>query len=497
MDNNKPGICLVGLGPHAKKIYYSYIENDVMAGRLDFYLLVDLINKKDDIQFFCAQRPISPKNIFFSERLDQRAPRRLDPKLQIILDKAIKEKKISHAIISTEPKAHRVYAEYFIKKGVPVLVDKPVTAPIGANHDLGQAAAITRDTDYLADLSRKYNTAVYIQAQRREHAAYKYIFAQAAEVIRSHRVPITFFDMYHCDGQWSMPTEFASRENHPHKYGYGKLMHSGYHFADLVAWIAECNRLIIPDLHISNETLLLLPGSHYQQIGGRHLYKSIFGEDTEPPIDKKMGEVDSYTKFIFRSSLSSGALDRMVTYGNVNLLQSGFSRRSWPHLPVDTYKGNGRIRHEYFNINIGPLFNIQFHSYQSAEGNGGPKKGVGSRDHLTVNIFRNEKIIGGKPLEIIDFGKQVQTKMISHAPYLGHNEAARRVVYEKMLAGMPSATRIENQRLTSQIVSQMYHSAISGQPESFQVGDSADELSRQQSIKPRKYFVGAGADRLS
>lgn len=469
MANNKPGICLIGLGPHAKKIYYSYIENDVLSGRLDFYLLVDLIKKKEDIEIFCVKRPVSPQNIFLSSLPDQLTPNQIDPALRLILDKAIMEKKIGYAIVSTEPKAHRIYIEYFIKKGIPVLTDKPVTAPIGANHDLEQAAIISRDAEYLAALSRKYDTAVYVQAQRREHVAYKYIFEQAAEVIRSYQLPITFFDIYHCDGQWSMPAEFYSRENHPHKYGYGKIMHSGYHFADLVSWIAECNQLIAPELYISNDTLLLLPGDHYQQIGGDRLYKNIFGAETKLPVNKNMGEVDSYTRFIFRSAPFATALGRIVTYGNVNLLQSGFSKRSWFHLPVDTYKGNGRIRHEYFNINIGPLFNAQFHSYQSAEGDNGPEYGVGSRDHLTVHIFRNDKIIGGKPLEIIDFGEEARVKADNHVPYLGHNETARRIVYEKMLAGMPSSTLLENQLLTSQIVSYMYRSAISGCSESFRV----------------------------
>ena len=39
-----------------------------------------------------------------------------------------------------------------------------------------------------------------------------------------------------------MPTEFLDRENHPYKYGYGKLFHSGYHFIDLLAWLLEVNR---------------------------------------------------------------------------------------------------------------------------------------------------------------------------------------------------------------------------------------------------------------
>jgi hypothetical protein len=53
-------------------------------------------------------------------------------------------------------------------------------------------------------------------------------------------VPISYVDIYHADGAWSLPHEFY-KENHPYKYGYGKLMHSGYHFVDLFSWIIRSN----------------------------------------------------------------------------------------------------------------------------------------------------------------------------------------------------------------------------------------------------------------
>ena len=42
---------------------------------------------------------------------------------------------------------------------------------------------------------------------------------------------------------WVMTSEFLTRENHPYKYGYGKLFHSGYHFIDLLTWFLEINNL--------------------------------------------------------------------------------------------------------------------------------------------------------------------------------------------------------------------------------------------------------------
>ncbi len=461
VNNKKPGICLVGLGPHAKRIYYNYIERDVLNKKLDFYLLVDLYSKEKDIEDFCLTKKIKPKNIFLSKLPNQIRPQKLDPKLIIFLDEAIKDKKIQYAIVSTEPKAHKVYIEYFLKNKIPVLTDKPLTAPVGANYDIKSAKQIYTDAIYLSKLSKIYNTPLYIQVQRREHLAYQFIFNEINKVINEYKVPVTYFDIYHSDGQWNMPDEFKSRENHPYKYGYGKILHSGYHFADLVAWIIESNKILFPNLCVQNNTQLLKPMSHYKQIKGSDLYKKIFNKDTLSPLNKKMGEVDSYSSFVFRDGSSSLNKDNIVTYGNLNMLQSGFSKRSWYELPVDTYKGNGRLRHEYFNINVGSLLNIQFHSYQSEEINAHLGiKGVGSENHLDVYLFRNEKIIGGKPLEKIDFGLKVRKKFNKSKFYLGHNETARHIIYKQMINNSASSALIQNQLLTNKILSHMYESSI-------------------------------------
>ena len=57
-----------------------------------------------------------------------------------------------------------------------------------------------------------------------------------------------------------------------------------------------------------------------------------------------------------------------VTNITLNLIHNGFSRRSWLNSNMkDLYKGNGRVRHEYHNIEQGCLQNIQIHSYQSKD----------------------------------------------------------------------------------------------------------------------------------
>lgn len=451
-----PGICLVGLGPHSKRIYYKFIEHEVGLGNLSFEILIDLQSKNRDINEFYKTQKILPKLTLLINNKEQIIPHEIDQDTENILLKEINNGRIKFAIISTEPKAHKIYIEFFIKHHIPVLTDKPLTAPVGLNFKITSADSIFTDAKKLYFLSKKYDTPIYIQAQRREHPAYIFVFNEITKIVKEYGIPITFFDVYHSDGVWTMPNEFTLRENHPHKYGYGKLMHSGYHFVDIVSRIAEINKLVVPNLNIYNNTNFLSPKMHFNQINGKSLYYKLFHKRTKPPSDVGMGEVDSYTSFIFKNGnkISSD----IVTYGNLNLLQSGFSKRAWFDLPKDTYKGNGRVRQERININVGPLFSIHLHSYQSQEINRGYKYGVGGEHHIDVYIFRNNDLVGGKSMEIIDFSQKKDK--LSDFNFLGHNEISRYNVFSKFINNIKSGVLIENQLNTNKILSSMIKSSI-------------------------------------
>lgn len=455
-------ICLVGLGPHAKRIHYRYIKDGVTTGILKFAALVDLREKENEINTFFVSETCIPERIFLSNDRNQIAPSNLADDVRVFLDKLIEEKEIDGAIISTEPKAHKIYIEYFILKGIPVLTDKPLTAPVGLVHDQEQASKIYTDAVELTELSHHHQTPVYVMSQRREHDAYKYIFKLASDCVNEFGIPITYFDIFHSDGTWSMPGEFYSRENHPYKYGYGKLMHSGYHFVDLAAWVAEVNANKFPSLQITNTTELLSPRMQYDQINGYETYNRFFNHNTSAPQPEGLGEVDSYT--IIKMSVDQESESTHLTHGRLDLLQSGFSRRAWFELAADTYKGNGRIRHERITIHLGPLMAIQLHSYQSDQVGKTHIDGIGGEEHLDVYVFRNDSLIGGRTFERINFGNLLHSKYSSEATYIGQNEISRWKIFQQFISNQKSEALIQNQLVTNKLLSSIYTSAITKQP---------------------------------
>ena len=442
-------LALIGLGPHAKRVYCRFIKSQK---DLNLYVVVELESKRRDVEDFFQEKP--PPHILYVPDKEQVSPKEIDSELKKRLDKL----RIDYAIIATEPKAHGVYLDYFISRQIPCLTDKPVIALEGLTYLKNIPDRQYRQIEELEKKCYTQNTRILVQTQRREHPAYQFIFNEATKIIKEYGVPITYFHIYHSDGTWSMPEEYYVRENHPYKYGYGKLMHSGYHFVDLVAWIAEINQTS----EIKTETRFTLPDQHYGQISGKNLYQKLFNKKTALFKDKRLGEVDCF------SSIALFKDKTFTTYGTVDLLQSGFSKRAWYDLPKDTYKGNGRLRHETLNLQLGPLCDIQLHTYQSNEIGKANLFGVGGEEHLDVYIFRNSKLIGGKDFELINFGEKIRNQNLGEA-YIGQNELSRYIIFKQLVNGTPSNVTLKKQLLTNKLLSAFYKSGQKRKPVSIYV----------------------------
>ena len=58
------------------------------------------------------------------------------------------------------------------------------------------------------------------------------------------------------------------------------------------------------------------------------------------------------------------------------------------------------------NIEVGPLLNIQVHSYQAYESrNPETIQGWGESNHFEVFVFRNTDLVGGTSVEKYDFSR--------------------------------------------------------------------------------------------
>jgi hypothetical protein len=303
--------------------------------------------------------------------------------------------------------------------------------------------------------------------------------------------------------------EMCTRDYHPYKHGYGKLMFSGYHFIDLLMWLLSINDEVRDDPPLLSDAdgfrvkcAKFCPSDALEQIDPERLRTLLQAspEDVaeslkQVPSDlSTLGELNVHA--IVQSLTRSGAVECTAS---LNLLHNSFSRRAWFEPRPDLYKGNGRVRHERLVVQVGPLLSLQLHSYQAGKALPGSAANAetarawshteellaatglsrpaspdaaedgayaaGHEEHFDVTIYRNTEVVGGPAVETIPFGKMMMTmeqlgeEGAAAAPTCtGHNEKARHVLLDQWLrrAEGGGLSPLSQQRDAMRMLSRLY-----------------------------------------
>ena len=295
----KKNVLLIGIGPHAKRIYINYLKTH----RVNLKLVVELESNKDKtIEYLNQQGFVKTKLLFLPD--EYKDNKHLPRHIFIELKKICEELDINHIMISTEPKAHYMYIEFALQNNINVLTDKPITANREMFSKLG-ASEIKTDYYKLLKLEKNSLTSCKVMCQRQYHRGYTYIKKILEETVIKYQIPITYIDIYHSDGNWEMPHDLL-KENHPYKYGYGKLFHSGYHFIDLLSDLIKINNNLCKTKAITNFNLYSNSFTPKDELGVFNIedYKRIFNNQEIPDYYSKgnynfenFGEKNFYSLF--------------------------------------------------------------------------------------------------------------------------------------------------------------------------------------------------------
>jgi predicted dehydrogenase len=168
---NMKNYILVGLGPHAKRIYYPFLEKHQGGCGIKLKLLIELESQSSNVSKFLYGRSLQPENILYIE--DKKANKMgdiLDGAVKRKLDSIVKTEVVDGIIISTEPKAHKIYAEWALKNNINILMDKPITAPLYPSTNVESAKEIYQDYLNLKKLLKQSQSKFYVVCQRRGHS---------------------------------------------------------------------------------------------------------------------------------------------------------------------------------------------------------------------------------------------------------------------------------------------------------------------------------------
>lgn len=137
---NDYNIILIGLGPHAKRIYMNLFKKYRMSPKV----IVDLKSKRKEIENYLEENDFRSVDLYLLDDY-KRDNLELTNEDKKEIQELILQKKIKYAIISTEPKSHFAYAKFFLENDINILMDKPITAPVNVNCDTKQALKIKEE----------------------------------------------------------------------------------------------------------------------------------------------------------------------------------------------------------------------------------------------------------------------------------------------------------------------------------------------------------------
>jgi hypothetical protein len=461
---------LVGCGPHAKRVYLPALKQLKANANVHLKAVVELETQASDTRATTGQLF---KSVDFVFTPPFKSAYELPAILKKKLDKLVDERNINAVIIATEPLSHMQYALWAQSRGLHILMDKPISTHKNIANSIPQAKMLARDLTLLMG-NRNPRKAFIINAQRRYHPGFQYVLKKIQEVAKGYGIPITAMQSTHCDGQWRLPKEILTQEYHPY-IGYGKVSHSGYHLIDVIGRFVQDSFIAAGkdfDKMGVYTSFVKATGLLSQQT--REDYLRIFGEQYEAVNEFSDQQLAELYKKANEAEIDSSSLITLFNKGHatanisLNLMHNGFARRDWVLPGKDLYKGNGRVKHEYHNIEQGPFQNIQIHSYQSNdkhEVSSESDYALGGNNHFDIHVFRNSGILGGKPLEIIT-SKDLAAEMNHDSSKLVVEQVKHKVVKEfvEIVLGQREPTDtssdLSSHNLSVSLMSLIYRSGI-------------------------------------
>lgn len=469
---------LIGIGPHAKRIYLPFFKKHGSQFKINLCLGVECKGKEQRTKDFLSQLSINIENLYFVDPFSEIMPNEVEKKL----NEFVKTHKISAVIIATEPTAHKAYALWALKNNLHVLLDKPITTRKNVVYNLKEAEGIYQDYLEINEVAKKAKAHCLVNSQRRYHPGKQKVYELIKEIANNFNMPVTAIHSSDADGQWFFPEEILNETYHGYNLGNGKCSHSGYHYFDTIYNFYKFGKIASKQAdHAEVYTSFLQPRGFLQQITQAD-YKSWFGNDyqqnfSDEELSKKFknfGEIDAFTIIKLLKD------NEVICNISLDLMHNSFCRRSWVEANKDLYKHNGRVKHEYHSIQQGPLQAIQIHGYQkNSEHDKNDLKdfAFGGNNHYEIHVFRNNKIVGGKPLvsystrstdpEVNELDKNIPADQLTYE----YSRELATLEFFNLVSGKikKSISEISDHEFPVKIMSAVYQSHIKKKPVVFEI----------------------------
>lgn len=471
-------IMLIGLGPHARTYYVKIVELLKQSHDIEISVIVDLKCQEESIRRFLHGNQMTVKHLEFIPD-EYRNQEHLTSDTISRLDSIFSQYQINRVIISTEPKAHKAYALWAASRNLPALMDKPLTAVNLNVKDPMEAYKLSRDYEEIRAAFEDSQAELYVMALRRVHPALVFAREYLNQFVSECKVPITHVAINHSEGMWNMPNEFFERENHPYKFGYGLMLHSGYHFIDLfLLFMRINNQLDQKNATDMDYSFSFSTASDLNQIVDDGNYNSLLSKEFDELKSEEMKkQVEDFGEIDMHILCNVNHNGKLMTTGVIDLLQTSYSTRYRWQLPEDTYKDNGRTYHEFISVEVGHLLNIKLMCFTNGK-TMDQESASKADERYKVLIYRNSNLVGGKSYEEIIFDKNMDVHIGNDDFCLNMGTCARlRGVYN-WLYDEEKASLLETHKCTIDWLTGLYKAMFEARLEKRRLGSGKLDLKK-------------------
>ncbi|MBY0358687.1 MAG: hypothetical protein K2W82_11845 [Candidatus Obscuribacterales bacterium] len=456
MKTAKRHLIIVGFGPVAGYKYSRSIRAAMDRGDLDSYSIVDLQSQKETVLERVQGLPAQPKDIYFIPDPSNTVGSWADTS---DFDAICKSIGVNYdglkVLVSTEPKAHEAYLKYCVNNDIDSLVTKPIILPmLDGKFD---PSSLLSSMSELVNQAAKGKAKHAVLCLGRYHPVYEQMMRQPIqERMNELGTPITSFHLRTSSAVWNLAEEFQSREDHPYKYGYGMLMHGGYHYVDVLCQFLLMNTSIYPNDEFSleftsyaafpHDQSLRIPEKVNQRLEGYSPERSILAKNA-------FGETDIVSVFCLRSKTTG----QVLTLGSLSLEQTTPGMRSWAPFPVVPYNINGRLHCTDVEVQLSTVFSMNCRVVKiPVDDKAGPTDLRGK--NFARVIARSNALLMGT--------NEFYSENTIERPYgNSFSYSAETAVFDEWLAGIPTKSDLASHMTTTAVLQKLAESVHkSGQP---------------------------------
>jgi predicted dehydrogenase len=405
-------VALIGLGPYSLRTHLPHLFE--LGARP--VVVVDLSNVIEKAKPLFTELNIDAPD-FLEIDQSHRNQRTLSKETSRAILMLIKKHRITHAVISTEPQAHFSYLKFFLSRQIHCMVDKPLTAVPFCTLKKMPARQLYFDFKEILRISKKNKARCVINCKRRFSEPYERVRVLVNEICDDWKLPISTLEFSYSDGHFDLPKDLPHLVNHPYRYGYGRLLHGGYHAVDAVVNIVksaeQASGCFSDNIAVQCSASRVEDLAH--RIDSKFIKKSNFHnllKKASMPWPTRKTEIDFFCHLRFTQKR------KLQTLTSLNYTGSGLSARYPQQSLVEGMLNGVRVRQESLNISIGPLMNIKLFDFNGIEKN--------DRNELTVrchtkeiHVFRNGGLIPHKKTY------ERESFLVSHHPRSEEKSALR------------------------------------------------------------------------